>query len=187
MTACTQNPSDPAASTPRTLLLLGGSRSGKSRHAQRIARSLAERPLYLATSRRWDDEHAARIERHRADRGPEWITIEEPLAPSQAIANHPVIVVDCVTLWLANLFERDAHELDVCLEGAKLEIDRCLEQRRTWIWVSNELGQGVHASTPTARRFVDLQGFVNQYLASRVDAVALMVAGLPLLLKGQLP
>jgi adenosylcobinamide kinase / adenosylcobinamide-phosphate guanylyltransferase len=170
----------------RSILLLGGARSGKSRAAAQMALKATARPVYLATSRRWDDEHAARIERHQADRGPEWITIEEPLNLSRVTADHPVIVVDCVTLWLSNVFESTEYDLDQALAIAREQIDSCLAQHKTWLWVSNEIGQGVHASTPTARRFVDLQGFTNQYLAARVDTVALLVAGIPLTVKGTL-
>jgi adenosylcobinamide kinase/adenosylcobinamide-phosphate guanylyltransferase len=171
----------------RSILLLGGARSGKSRTAQRCALKFTSQPMYLATSRRWDDEHAARIERHRKDRGPEWTTIEEPLELSQATAEHPVIVVDCVTLWLTNVFESAGYDLDGALVIARTEIDRCLAQPKTWIWVSNELGQGLHAETQSGRRFVDLQGFTNQHLAAHVDTVALLVAGIPLVVKGNLP
>lgn len=149
--------------------------------------TMSPRPVYLATSRRWDEEHCARIDRHRADRGPEWITVEEPLQLSQVTSEHPVIVVDCVTLWLTNVFEGTGYELDRALAMARTEIDRCLAQTKTWIWVSNELGQGVHAATEAARRFVDLQGFINQYLAAKADTVTLLVAGIPLVVKGTLP
>ena len=171
----------------RSILLLGGARSGKSRTAQQCALKVTSRPVYLATSRRWDDEHAARIERHRRDRGPQWITIEEPLELSKVTVEHPVIVVDCVTLWLTNVFESTSYDLDRTLAIARAEIDRCLAQPKTWIWVSNELGQGVHAETQSGRRFVDLQGFINQHLAAHVDTVALLVAGIPLVVKGNLP
>jgi len=171
----------------RTILLLGGARSGKSRLGQQLASQLSVAPVYLATSRRWDDEHAARIERHRADRGPEWVTIEEPRHIALAALGHPVVLVDCVTLWLTNVFAEQDSDLDRSLSAARREIDCCLQRSNTWLWVSNELGQGVHASTASARRFVDLQGFVNQYLAAHVQTVALMVAGLPLVLKGALP
>jgi len=170
----------------RSILLIGGARSGKSRMGQRIASTLTPRPVYLATSRRWDDEHSARIERHRACRGPEWITIEETLELSKVTAEYPVILVDCVTLWLANVFEKVGYDLDQALLEAQTEIEICLAQSKTWIWVSNEIGQGVHASTESARRFVDLQGFANQYLASKVDTVAVLVAGIPLVVKGTL-
>ncbi len=171
----------------RTILLIGGARSGKSRFGQRLALGMTPRPVYLATSRSWDEEHAARIERHRADRGPEWITIEEPLDLAGAALGHPVVLVDCVTLWLANVFAEQGSVLELGLERAKAVIDRCLARDNTWIWVSNELGQGVHASTITARRFVDLQGFVNQYLAAQVETVVWMIAGLPHSIKGVVP
>lgn len=171
----------------RSILLTGGARSGKSRTGLALAKRLTERPVYVATSRRVDEEHGARIDRHRAERGPEWTTIEEPLEPSRAAPSHSVLLVDCVTLWLYNVFEREREDLDRSLAFAREEVERCFEREATWIWVTNELGSGLHGSTPSTRRFVDLQGFMNQWLAARSEAVALLVAGLPLVLKGTLP
>jgi adenosylcobinamide kinase / adenosylcobinamide-phosphate guanylyltransferase len=168
-------------------LILGGARSGKSRYAQRLALALTDRPIYLATSRPWDHEHQARIARHVRDRGPEWRTIEAPTGFGGTGLVGEVIVVDCVTLWLTNLFVDAGTDTDECLTQARAEIERALAVPNTWIFVSNEIGQGVHAETESGRRFVDLQGFVNQYLAERADAVTLMVAGIPLHVKGAPP
>jgi adenosylcobinamide kinase/adenosylcobinamide-phosphate guanylyltransferase len=92
-----------------TTLILGGARSGKSRYAEGLALTRCTRPLYLATSRIWDDDHRARIERHRNDRGPEWETIEVEKYLSQVDVGGRTIVVDCVTLWLTNFFVDHAH------------------------------------------------------------------------------
>jgi adenosylcobinamide kinase/adenosylcobinamide-phosphate guanylyltransferase len=166
-------------------LVLGGARSGKSRHAERLAHSLTDKPVYLATSRPWDDDHQARIARHRRDRGPEWETIEEQKQLSAPDLSGRVVVVDCVTLWLTNFFVDLGQDVDACLVAAQSELDRALARDTTWIFVSNELGQGLHAPTEIGRKFTDLQGFMNQYIAARVEAVALLVAGIPLYVKGR--
>ena len=182
-----------AKPAPRVIFVLGGARSGKSRQAATLAQRLAPDPVYLATSRvsADDPEHQRRVDRHRADRGPEWTTIEE----ERLISRHPldgrVVVVDCLTLWLTNWFmhERASPELafERTLDSARAELDRTLARNATWILVSNEIGQGVHAMTEIGRQFTDLQGFVNQHAASRADTVVLMVAGIPHVIKGQLP
>jgi adenosylcobinamide kinase/adenosylcobinamide-phosphate guanylyltransferase len=167
-------------------LVLGGARSGKSRYAQEVAKALSAAPVMLATSRVYDDDHAARIARHKADRGPEWTTLEEPIAIARPELAGRVIVVDCVTLWLTNLFS-DAgwnENEEVALAAAREELARAFALEATWIFVSNELGMAPHAATHAARKFVDVQGFVNQEIAARADAVTLMVAGLPLAVKG---
>ena len=164
-------------------LVIGGARSGKSRFASDLARSLTPRPVMLATSRPWDDDHRARIERHVRDRGPEWRTVEEERRLSAIGFRHEVVVVDCITLWLTNVFIDMGRDPERCLVEAKAEVERVLLVPNQWIFVTNELGQGVHAPDASTRAFVDLQGFVNQHLASRVDDVVLMVAGIPLTVK----
>lgn len=170
-------------------LVIGGARSGKSRHAQLLARALSARPIYVATSRRWDDDHARRIERHRKERGPEWRTIEcelelGSLGPE---LTGQVAVVDCVTLWLSNFFADGASDVEVCLARAQAELDRACAFDATLIFVTNELGQGLHAPSEVGRKFTDLQGFVNQHLAALADNVAWMVAGIPHYVKGRAP
>lgn len=168
-------------------LILGGARSGKSRYAEHLALELTDRPIYLATSRPWDEGHLARIRRHQKDRGPEWRTVEEPTTLALAELAREVVVVDCVTLWLTNLFTDSGHDLDRSLRAARLALDAALLQDTQWLFVSNELGMGVHAETEAGRTFADLQGFVNQYLASRAASVCLMVAGIPTYVKGAAP
>ena len=168
-------------------LILGGARSGKSRYAQRLARRLSEQPVYVATSRRWDDDHAARIARHQQDRGPEWQTIEAEKHLASLDLQGRIIVVDCVTLWLTNFFADTRGDPEAALRFTIEQFDRSVDPHRgnTWLFVSNELGQGVHASTQAGRQFVDAQGWLNQHIAARADHVVLMVAGLPLDVKGR--
>lgn len=164
-------------------LIIGGARSGKSRHAQTLARGLSAAPVYLATSRRWDDDHAARIERHRRERGPEWTTREDERTLAHPDLAGRVVVVDCLTLWLTNLLFDGEHEVACGVDRARAEANREIERLAaidaTWILVSNEVGMSLHAETELGRKFVDLQGFVNQDVAARADAVTWMVAGLP--------
>lgn len=165
-------------------LVLGGARSGKSRHAARMALERSPAPVYLATSRRYDDDHAARIARHQADRGSEWTTIEESTAIARPELAGRVVVVDCVTLWLTNLCGDHAWDVPAALATARQEWDRVRAIDATWLFVSNELGMAPHAATESARKFVDAQGLLNQEIAARAEVVVLTVAGLPLVVKG---
>lgn len=169
---------------PHVTLVIGGARSGKSRWAMMQARAATDRPVYLATSRRMDANHAERIARHVADRGPEWDTIEEQVSIGSIPLEGRVVVVDCLTLWLTNLFFDAGEDAEVALARAVREL-ACLTARPArWFLVTNELGQGVHAATETARRFVDLHGFTNQHAARLAHSVVQMVAGIPHLIKG---
>jgi adenosylcobinamide kinase/adenosylcobinamide-phosphate guanylyltransferase len=172
---------------PNTIFVLGGVRSGKSRFAQRLALHLAKDPVYLATSRIYDDDHRRRIERHQKERGPEWTTIEEPERLSEAQIAGRVVVVDCLTLWLNNCFMSESSDPDRTLHFVSAELDRLFRVPATLILVSNEIGQGVHAPTELGRRFTDLQGLLNQLVATRADNVVLMIAGLAQQIKGRLP
>ena len=170
-------------------LVLGGARSGKSRYAQAL---IGGRPaIYVATARRTGDrEMAGRIDRHRADRDASWTTIEEPeLVPRvvrTALPAEAPVLVECVTLWLANLFEREARtparRQEEILMGAVHDLaDAC--RGREVVAVSNEVGGGIVPPTRVGRRFRDLQGWANQILAAGAQSVVLVVAGLPLALK----
>ena len=169
-----------------SLLVLGGARSGKSRHALEQARQHGPRVAFLATARALDGDMASRIARHRAERPPRWTTIEEPhevgAACRRAALSHDLVVVDCVTVWVSNLMERgddDAVVLAAADDLAKLLRERLVSV----ILVSNEVGEGVHPPTELGRRFRDLLGLVNQRLAAAADRVTLMVAALPLTVK----
>jgi adenosylcobinamide kinase/adenosylcobinamide-phosphate guanylyltransferase len=165
-------------------LVVGGARSGKSRYAARVAKELSGSPVMVATSRIFDADHAQRIARHRADRGPEWTTIEEEKAIARPELAGRVVVVDCATLWLTNFFLDAKSNADAAHEAVRAELERVAAIDATWIFVSNEVGMSLHAETEVGRKFVDLQGFLNQDIAARAVAVALMVAGLPIAAKG---
>jgi adenosylcobinamide kinase/adenosylcobinamide-phosphate guanylyltransferase len=168
-------------------LILGGARSGKSAYAARTALARSGAPVYLATSRASDDDFAARVARHRAERGPEWTTVEEPTHLARADLAGRVVVVDCVTLWLTNLCAEARWDAEAALGAARSELDRVAAIDASWIFVSNELGMAPHAETAVTRKFVDAAGFLNQEIARRADRVVLMVAGLPLVVKGPQP
>ena len=161
----------------------GGVRSGKSRFAQEYAQSLSASPVYVATARIWDDDFGQRVQRHRNERGPEWTTVEAERDIHTLPLVNRVVVIDCVTLWLTNLFMAFDSDIDQSLAAFKAEIDALRQIAGTFILISNEIGMGVHAETEVGRKFTDLQGWANQYVAAQADEAILMVSGLPLYLK----
>lgn len=170
------------------VLVLGGVRSGKSRYAQRLAET-SSRVTFIATAQRGDDEEMRRkISRHQADRPPWWTTVEEPLELGRVLESQAchsdAVLIDCLTLFAANL--ADAHAEDEC--RSLEEVDRLCAALRSAaqpiILVSNEVGSGVVPAYASGRRFRDLAGEINQRVAAVADTVLLMVAGLPLTLKG---
>jgi adenosylcobinamide kinase/adenosylcobinamide-phosphate guanylyltransferase len=161
----------------------GGQRSGKSRYAQDLALQLSPTPVYLATSRAWDDDHRQRIARHVADRDDRWTTLEEEKYLSRLDLTGRVVVLDCVTLWLTNFFTDAAYDVATALDQAQAEFDKLLTQDCTLLVISNEIGMGLHATTDAGRKFTDLQGWLNQYIAQRADHAVFMVSGLPLIVK----
>jgi adenosylcobinamide kinase / adenosylcobinamide-phosphate guanylyltransferase len=161
----------------------GGQRSGKTNYALQLAMSRTARPVYLATSRIWDEEHKARIDRHKGERNELWENIEEEKALSKLDLRHKTVVLDCVTLWLTNFFTDTNYDVTLSLKQAKQEFDIFIQQDMELIVISNEIGMGVHASTESGRRFADLQGWMNQYIAQKADTATLMVSGIPLKLK----
>jgi adenosylcobinamide kinase / adenosylcobinamide-phosphate guanylyltransferase len=176
------------ADAPRLTLVLGGARSGKSRYAEGLVAALAPawNPpwIYVATAEAGDEEMRTRIAGHRARRGSSWQTVEAPheLAEAVASAQPAAVLVDCLTLWLSNLMlaavniEAEIARLEHVLDDADAPI----------VLVSNEVGSGIVPEHPLGRRFRDLQGLLNQRMAARADRVVLMVAGLPLAVKGTL-
>lgn len=165
------------------ILITGGQRSGKSSYAQKLALSLAANPVYLATSHVWDEEHHKRIERHKTERGIEWTTIEEEKALSKHNLDGKTVLIDCVTLWATNFFFDLQSDVQLSLKELKDEFDRLTEQDASFIFVTNEIGMGEMSQNELQRKFADLQGWLNQYLADRSDAVYLMVSGIPLKIK----
>ncbi|MEO6717552.1 MAG: bifunctional adenosylcobinamide kinase/adenosylcobinamide-phosphate guanylyltransferase [Novosphingobium sp.] len=166
-------------------LLLGGARSGKSRFAQQWAEDHPGPLVYIATATASDGEMADRIARHRHDRGERWLTVEEeidlPAALTACQAEAGAIVVDCITLWLSNLM-LGGHDVDAGL--ARL-VDALRRLTKPVYVVSNEVGSGIVPEYPLGRAFRDEAGRVNQQLAQCAARVTLIVAGLPLWLKGQ--
>lgn len=163
--------------------ITGGQRSGKSRYAQSMAESRSERPVYLATARCWDADFEARIRRHQSDRGENWINTEEEKHISSLDLSGKTVLLDCITLWLTNIFHDNQYDLNKSLEEAKAEWDRFIEQDFTLIVVSNEIGMCLHAPDEMSRHFTDLQGWMNQYIAQKSDRGYAMISGLPLQLK----
>jgi adenosylcobinamide kinase/adenosylcobinamide-phosphate guanylyltransferase len=200
---------------PSTIYLItGGCRSGKSSYAETMCKNICNEPIYLATSTAWDDDFTKRIQRHQADRGPEWTTIEEPLRPSNHATQFKgrAVLVDCLTLWLTNFMteegaftsyvNKETEEADTdtaakaltsdatirALTAIKKEFDTLIEQwDATFFFVTNELGSGTHANDHFTRKFVDAQGWFNQHVAAKANRVVHMVSGIPNVIKDFLP
>jgi adenosylcobinamide kinase/adenosylcobinamide-phosphate guanylyltransferase len=166
-------------------LITGGERSGKSSYAENLAKELAAQPLYVATARKWDADFQKRIDRHQKDRDERWVNIEKEKKLSEIDFSGNVAIVDCVTLWLTNFFVDTKNDVALSLEQAKAEFDSiAIQENATIIIVTNEIGMGVHADTPIGRKFTELQGWMNQYIAKKADKVVLMVSGIPVTIKG---
>jgi adenosylcobinamide kinase/adenosylcobinamide-phosphate guanylyltransferase len=167
----------------RIILITGGQRSGKSSKAEELALSLSENPVYMATAHVWDEEFRERVRRHQERRGPQWANIEEETALSKHDMTGLVVVIDCVTLWLTNFFFANQSNTDISLEQAKAEFDAFTSKDATYIFVTNEIGSGGVSDNAIQRKFTDLQGWMNQYIAQKADEVILMVSGLPVVIK----
>jgi adenosylcobinamide kinase / adenosylcobinamide-phosphate guanylyltransferase len=165
-------------------LITGGERSGKSSYAQNLALELSKAPLYVATARRWDVDFQKRIDRHQEERDDRWINIEKEKMLSEIDFSGKVAIIDCVTLWLTNFFVDTKNDVDLSLELAMVEFDAIANQKNTTIIiVTNEIGMGIHAETHIGRKFTELQGWMNQYIAKRADTLVLMVSGIPVKIK----
>ena len=169
----------------RIILITGGARSGKSRYAEELALSLSPNPVYVATAHVWDDEFRERVKKHQERRGPEWTNIEEEKLLSRHDLTGRVAVIDCITLWCTNYFF-ELQEVDKALDALKAEFDEFTAKDATYIFVTNEIGMGGVSENAVQRKFTDLQGWMNQYVASKANEVILMVSGLPLELKNSL-
>lgn len=167
----------------RIILITGGQRSGKSSYAEKLALSLSSNPIYMATSRIWDEEFRQRVIKHQKRRGPEWTNIEEEKELSRHQVDGRVVLIDCVTLWTTNYFFDLDSDVDLSLQALKQEFDAFTAQNATFIFVTNEIGSGAVSDNPIQRRFTDLQGWMNQYIASQAHQVYLMVSGIPVLIK----
>jgi adenosylcobinamide kinase / adenosylcobinamide-phosphate guanylyltransferase len=173
--------------TPRLTLITGGARSGKSAHAIAIATAYpGSRRCFLASAEASDEEMRARIERHRADRPAGFVTVEEPVALATALASlegrTDVVVVDCLTLWVANLIARERDDPAIMAEAERLAAVLTQVSFGAAV-VTGEVGAGIVPINPMARRFRDLLGWVNQKVARASDRVILMAAGYPIIVK----
>jgi adenosylcobinamide kinase/adenosylcobinamide-phosphate guanylyltransferase len=168
-------------------LVLGGARSGKSRYAQQLAEQ-SHHVVFVATAMASDEEMRAKIERHRHDRPKEWLTVEEPLNLTKVLAEHEyaseMIVVDCLTIFAANLLEAEGEDSNAIERRVEALCEALRTAQCTVVLVSNEVGSGVVPAYPVGCRYRDLLGEINQRIARVADDVVLMVAGLPLALKG---
>jgi adenosylcobinamide kinase/adenosylcobinamide-phosphate guanylyltransferase len=167
----------------RIILITGGQRSGKSSFAEQKALSFSSHPVYMATARVWDDEFRLRVERHQKNRGPQWTNIEEEKELSKHALDGRVVVVDCITLWCTNFFFDLNSDVQASLAAVKSEFDKLVAQEATFLFVTNEIGLGGVSENRLQRRFTDLQGWANQYIASFADEVYLMVSGIPVKIK----
>jgi len=172
---------------PFAALVLGGARSGKSRYGEGLVRQASGRAVYIATAEARDDEMATRISHHQAHRGSDWFLIEEPIALATKLRKDllpdDVVLVDCLTLWLGNLMEKDI--------SSEAAVDDLMDALKTCparvVLISNEVGWGIVPDNALARAFRDEAGRLHQRLSAEVDAVIAVIAGLPLTLKAPSP
>jgi len=167
---------------PHLTLVLGGARSGKSRHAESLIEALPGPWAYIATAQAWDEEMRTRIAEHRDRRSVDWLTLDAPLDLPGAIRGLPAgrpVLVDCLTLWLTNLI---LAEQETAAAGAAM-IEACAQATAPVVLVSNEVGLGIVPDNALARRFRDEAGRLHQAVAARAGRVIFMVAGLPMQVK----
>ncbi len=167
----------------RIILITGGQRSGKSTKAEEFALSLSSNPVYVATAHIWDEEFQERVHRHQERRGPQWDNIEEEIMLSRHNLEGRVAVIDCITLWLTNIFFANNSDVEASLNLAKAEFDKFTQSDATYIFVTNEIGLGGVSENALQRKFTDLQGWMNQFIAQKADEVILMVSGIPIKIK----
>lgn len=167
------------------------------------AKGVSAKPIYLATARIWDEEFAQRVARHQQGRDERWENREEETELSRHNVQGRVVLVDCVTLWATNFFfdtvtdegiavasgsgtsaPMGKETVERTLAQLKAEFDKFTAQEAVFIFVTNEIGMGEVSQNVVQRRFTDLQGWLNQYIAARADRVVLMVSGIPVPVKG---
>lgn len=167
----------------KIILITGGVRSGKSSYAEQLALRLSSNPVYLATARVWDDEFRQRVVKHQERRGSEWTNIEEEKQLSNHNLEGRTVLIDCITMWCNNFFFDLHDDVDATLEAMKQEFLKFTQQESTFIFVTNEIGMGGTSINDVQRRFTDLQGWFNQFVASQADEVIFMVSGIPMKIK----
>jgi adenosylcobinamide kinase / adenosylcobinamide-phosphate guanylyltransferase len=165
------------------IFVTGGERSGKSSFAQKMALSLSVHPVYLATAKIWDSDFAKRVERHKNERDGQWTTIEEEISISKHNLQGKVVILDCITLWLTNIFAAQFYDCEKAITQALNEWNQFVKQDCKLIVVSNEIGMSLHAQTESGRKFVELQGLMNQTIAAMANEAYLMVSGIGVKIK----
>ena len=167
----------------RTILVIGGARSGKSAYAQALAEAGGREPVYVATAGIHDAEMEARVAAHRQARDSRWRTVEAPLDLAAALVQHcttdRIVLIDCLTLWLTNLM-LGGHDIATATRELTARLP---DLPGPVVFVSNEVGAGIVPDNRLARDFRDAQGRLNQAVAKACEAVVLVAAGLPLLMK----
>lgn len=167
----------------RVIMVTGGQRSGKSEFAERTALKLSDRPVYVATAEPRDEEFRHRVMLHQQRRGNEWTNIEETIC----IADHDLpsrtVLVDCVTMWLTNIFFHCNEDADRSIAMFRHEFDRLMAMDTTFVFVTNEIGLGGTSENPMQRQFTDLLGLANRYVAEHADDVYLLISGIDLKMK----
>lgn len=165
--------------------VVGGAASGKSAFAERLTRAAKKPKVYVATMQPFDDEMRAKLNKHQAMRGADWHTIEAPLDPGKAITeagSDQIVLLDCVTLWLSNVLLADRDVEVACDQLLQVLANALCEV----VVVSNEVGMGIVPDNALSRQFRNAQGRLNQRLAVQANNVVTVIAGLPIVLKGQL-
>lgn len=166
----------------KIILITGGQRSGKSVFAEKMALSLSSNPVYMATSRIWDADFAQRVKVHQERRGPQWTNIEEEKELSKHKVEGRVVLIDCCTLWATNYFF-DLNSESEARTALQEEFDKFTAQDATFIFVTNEIGLGGVSGNEVQRKFTDLLGSLNQYVAYKADEVHLLISGISLKIK----
>ena len=168
------------------ILITGGCRSGKSKHALFVARNYPGRKIYLATAEALDEEMRARIARHREEREKDWITIEEPLDAVSVLEREgsaaSLILIDCVTIWISNLLLKGNNRENI-LEQIRHLLASCQRAKASIIVVTNEVGAGIVPENKLARDFRDIVGEANQIIAAEFNEGVQVVSGIPVVIK----
>ena len=168
-------------------LITGGCRSGKSQYALKIASKLSGSKVFIATAEARDNEMRNRIKKHQKERGPEWLTVEEPLNLSNVLREEEkrqtkIIVLDCITLWISNLLLMPLSSEKIFRRVDEV-LNYCIQSKMKLIFITNEVGAGIVPESELGRQFRDLAGIVNQKFASHFDEVVNMVSGIPMVIK----
>lgn len=175
---------DTEAPAQRIVMVTGGQRSGKSVFAEKLALSMSPCPVYLATAMVMDEEMRQRVEIHKQRRLLKWRNLEAPFGIEDLTISHDeTVLLDCLTKWATNWLFKKKESPDEALSELKRQFDILVSSGASIIIVTNEIGLGGVSQNPLQRKFTDLQGMINQYVASRADEVYMLVSGIPLKIK----